>query len=120
MPGSGIQVVRMNFYLHHPVTVMRPIRRFRIRRYCIVIVRPGKKSFTKTEILSHLKLASSWAETREEIKEADPRITDEILEYSPGNEEALFERLRPFFKGEADRYIQNWIEAVSGNAAKSG
>jgi hypothetical protein len=70
--------------------------------------------------LQQLKLSSSWSETKEKIKEADPRITDDVLDYKVGEEEQLIARLQPFFKTRDSQYIKDWIEAISSNTVKSG
>jgi hypothetical protein len=68
----------------------------------------------------HLKLSTSWDETREKIKEANPDITDDMLNYQPGKDEELLERLLPFFKNKDMKSIQDWIESISANSAKAG
>ncbi|HMI78630.1 MAG TPA: hypothetical protein VK484_07540 [Ferruginibacter sp.] len=66
----------------------------------------------------HLKLEAPWPEVKEKLKEIEFSLTDEDLEYVPGQETALLERL----SGKMDRSIsevKEWIESVSFNKGKA-
>ena len=66
-----------------------------------------------------LNLRSPWHEVRERLKENDISLTDEDLEYRPGNEDELLEKLAGKMnksKGE----VKEYIESVSGNDDKAG
>ena len=61
-----------------------------------------------------LKLEAPWDEVREQLKEIHLELTDADLEYEPGNEQELLERIshkinRDIFETKA------WIESVSHN-----
>ena len=66
-----------------------------------------------------LKLSSSWSETKDRIKENDLSITDEDLEYEPGQEEQLLSRLQlKMNKSRED--VRIWIEVLSANKPRAG
>lgn len=66
----------------------------------------------------HLKLEAPWAEVKEKLKEVDLSITDDDLEYIPGQEAALLERLSRRLGRSTDE-IKGWIESVSFNKGKA-
>jgi len=69
--------------------------------------------------MNHLKLGSPWPVVKERLMENDLNLTEEDLEYEPGREEELLDRLRvKMNKSKED--IQAYIESVSFNRAKSG
>jgi hypothetical protein len=66
----------------------------------------------------HLKLEAPWAEVKEKLKEINLSLTDDDLEYSPGQETALLERLSQKMGRTADE-VRSWIESVSFNKGKA-
>ncbi|HMK05157.1 MAG TPA: hypothetical protein VK489_13225 [Ferruginibacter sp.] len=66
----------------------------------------------------HLKLDAPWAEVKEKLKEIEFSLTDEDLDYVPGQETALLERLsKKMGRNQSD--IKGWIESVSFNKGKA-
>jgi hypothetical protein len=68
---------------------------------------------------SALKLEAPWEEVKEYIKEVNVDITDEDLEYEPGQEEQLLERLSGKL-GKSKQDVRAWIESVSYNKGIAG
>ena len=66
----------------------------------------------------HLKLEAPWEEVKEKLKEVDHLLTDEDLEYKPGQESILLERLSKKLGRSTDE-IRVWIESVSSNKGKA-
>jgi len=62
--------------------------------------------------MSTLKLASPWEEVKEKIKEVNSELTDEDLEYEPGQEDELLQRLSKKMNKDVDA-VKAWIESVS-------
>ena len=58
------------------------------------------------------KLASSWDEVKEKIKEVNAELTDADLVYEPGREKELLERLSRKMHQDVET-IKAWIESVS-------
>jgi hypothetical protein len=69
--------------------------------------------------MNHLKLGSPWPVVKERLMENDLSLTEEDLEYEPGREEELLERLHEKMHKSKEQ-IQAYIESVSFNKAKSG
>lgn len=69
--------------------------------------------------MNHLKLGSPWPVVKERLMENDLSLTDEDLDYEPGREEELLERLQEKMNKSKEQ-IQAYIESVSFNKAKSG
>ena len=66
-----------------------------------------------------LKLESPWEEVKEMLKEVNVNLTDEDLQYEPGKENELLERLSA--KLNMDMFaVKTWIESVSYNQGKAG
>jgi hypothetical protein len=65
-----------------------------------------------------LKIEAPWIEVKEKLKEIDHLITDEDLEYTPGQEDALLERLSKKM-GRSIIEVKTWIESVSFNKGKA-
>ena len=59
-----------------------------------------------------LNLHAPWADVKERLKEANTGLLEEDLEYNPGNEEALLERLAKKMNRTREE-IKGWIESVS-------
>lgn len=68
---------------------------------------------------NQLKLESPWSEVKEQIKEANMEITDEDLQFEPGEENQLLERLSGKI-GKSKEDVKAWIESVSYNKGKAG
>ena len=66
-----------------------------------------------------LNLKSSWEDVKEKLKENDADLSDEDLEYEPGNENALFGRLQTKMKKSIPE-IKEYIESISANKPKAG
>lgn len=66
-----------------------------------------------------LNLKSSWEDVKEMLKENDADLSDEDLEYEPGNEHILFERLQIKMKKSIPE-IRKYIESISANNPKAG
>jgi hypothetical protein len=60
----------------------------------------------------HLKLAASWDEVKERIKEGNAELTDADLVYEPGQEKELLERLSKKMHKDVGA-VKAWIESVS-------
>jgi hypothetical protein len=63
---------------------------------------------------STLRLEAPWPRVKELLKEVNSNLTDEDLEYDPGNETALLERLAKKMNRDTE-HIRGWIESVSAN-----
>lgn len=61
-----------------------------------------------------LILHTPWEEVKEKIKERNIGLTDEDLEYSPGHEEELLERLAAKMNRTKEE-VQRFVESVSFN-----
>ena len=61
-----------------------------------------------------LKLAAPWEEVKEMLKEVNTDLTDEDLEYEPGRDRELLERLANKMNKDV-AYVKDWIESVSSN-----
>ena len=61
-----------------------------------------------------LALHTSWEEVKEKIKERNIGITDEDLDYEPGQEDALLERLAAKME-RSKEYVKGFIESISYN-----
>ena len=66
-----------------------------------------------------LRLSSSWEEVREKLKETNVNLTDEDLDYQPGKEDELLERLQKKINKPKDE-IRELIESVAVNQGKAG
>ena len=65
-----------------------------------------------------LQLTRSWEEVKEDLKENNVYLTDEDLDYQPGEEDQLLERLeRKMKKSKAE--IRALIESISSNDGKA-
>ena len=67
---------------------------------------------------AQLKLEAPWAEVKEKLKEIHISLSDADLEYLPGQEAALLERLSHKLGRSADE-VKAWIESVSFNKDKA-
>ena len=65
------------------------------------------------------RLGSSWEEVKELMKEVNIHLTDDDLEYQPGQEDDLLERLQKKIPGSKED-IRILIESISFNDGKAG
>jgi uncharacterized protein YjbJ (UPF0337 family) len=63
---------------------------------------------------TNLKLAAPWEEVKERLKEVQADLSDEDLDYEPGQETALLERVAKKIGKNTD-HVKAWIESVSAN-----
>jgi uncharacterized protein YjbJ (UPF0337 family) len=66
-----------------------------------------------------LRLAVPWDEVKEKLKEAHIDLTDEDLDYEPGKEDELLDRLQQKIN-KSKEAIQGWIESISMNEGMAG
>ncbi len=66
-----------------------------------------------------LKLKVPWETVKERIKENDSNLTDEDLEYIPGKEEELIQRLEKIMNRSRDQVVA-YIESISYNEDLAG
>jgi len=66
-----------------------------------------------------LNLRSSWEDVKEKLKENDAELSDEDLEYTPGKENELFERLSGKMNKSVNE-VKEYIESISANKSKAG
>ena len=66
-----------------------------------------------------LKLQAPWEKVKERMKENDISLTDEDLEYIPGKEEELIQRLEKIMNRSRDQVIA-YIESISSNEHLAG
>ena len=64
------------------------------------------------------KLEQPWDVVREHLKENNINLTDEDLEYRPGHEEELLERLEKKMHLGRERIIE-LIESISSNQGRA-
>lgn len=66
-----------------------------------------------------LKLTAPWEEVKERMKDNDITLTDADLEYEPGKEEELLNRLEKVIKKSREQVIA-YIESISSNKDLAG
>ncbi|MNC95945.1 hypothetical protein D3C83_131850 [compost metagenome] len=66
-----------------------------------------------------LKLQAPWEKVKERMKENDISLTDEDLEYIPGKEEELLQRLEKKVNRSRDQIVA-YIESISSNENLAG
>jgi uncharacterized protein YjbJ (UPF0337 family) len=66
----------------------------------------------------HLHLKDSWENVKEKLKENDHRLTDEDLDYIPGNEDALLEKLSKKLHRSQEE-VKDYVESISSNKGKA-
>ena len=66
-----------------------------------------------------LKLQAPWETVKERMKENDINLTNEDLEYIPGKEEELLQRLEKIMNRSRDQVIA-YIESISSNEDLAG
>lgn len=65
-----------------------------------------------------LKLHKPWEYVREDLKENNIELTDEDLDYQPGEEDQLLERLAKKMKLSKEK-IKELIESISANEGRA-
>lgn len=68
--------------------------------------------------MDKLKLQRPWNETKEKLKEVNPELGEEDLQYDEAHPEALIQRLAKRM-GRDEDHIRTWIESVSANSSKA-
>ena len=68
---------------------------------------------------STLRLDVPWEIVKEKMKENDSSLTDADLEYEPGNEELLIQRLEKLMNKPRHQIIA-YIESISSNEDLAG
>jgi hypothetical protein len=68
---------------------------------------------------NRLNLRSPWPEVRERLKENDINLTDQDLEYQPGQDNELIDRLARKMNKDP-RMVKEYIESVASNEDKAG
>jgi hypothetical protein len=66
-----------------------------------------------------LQFHSSWESLREKIKETNTTLTDGDLEYIPGREDELCDRLAEKLHKNKEELI-GWLESLDENKAMAG
>ena len=66
-----------------------------------------------------LKVETSWEEVKEKMKDNDFSLTDADLEYEPGKEEELLNRLQKAMNKSREQVIA-YIESISSNKDLAG
>lgn len=65
-----------------------------------------------------LKLQKPWEEVKEDLKETNIELTDEDLQYQPGEEDQLLSRLEKKLNLSKQR-VKELIESISYNEGKA-
>ena len=66
-----------------------------------------------------LKLQAPWEKVKERMKENDISLTDKDLDYIPGKEEELIQRLQKLMNRSREQVIA-YIESISSNEHLAG
>lgn len=66
-----------------------------------------------------LRLQAPWETVKEKMKENDINLTDADLEYEPGNEEDLLQRLEKLMNKPREQIVA-YIESISSNEGLAG
>ena len=66
-----------------------------------------------------LRLQATWEKVKERMKENDINLTDADLEYEPGKEEDLLQRLEKVMNKSRQQVIA-YIESISSNEDLAG
>ena len=88
-------------------------------RFGVVDKQFGQKYNTMKDQPVILKLEAPWEEVKERLKDNDITLTDEDLEYTPGREEELVERLERKMNKPREQVIA-YIESISSNQDLAG
>lgn len=68
---------------------------------------------------NRLKLEAPWPEVKEKLKEHNYNLTDDDLQYEPGKEDELIERLQNKLGIPAEE-VKALIESISFNTGMAG
>jgi hypothetical protein len=68
---------------------------------------------------NRIQITSPWEKVRERMKENDIHLTDEDLEYIPGKEEELIQRLEKIMNRSRAQVVA-YIESISSNEDLAG
>lgn len=68
--------------------------------------------------MSKLQLHKPWNEVKEQLKEINADLTDDVLKYEEGKEEDLLNRLSGIMNINPDD-VRSLIESVSSNEGKA-
>ena len=66
-----------------------------------------------------LKLKAPWEQVKERLKENNTELTDEDLNYSPGNDGELLDRLASKLKKRPEE-VKALVESISANDDRAG
>ena len=66
-----------------------------------------------------LRLQAPWEKVKERMKENDINLTDAALEWEPGNEDDLLQRLEKLMNKPREQIIA-YIESISSNEGLAG
>jgi len=69
--------------------------------------------------MEKLNLRSDWSQVKERLKENDISLTDEDLEYTPGEEDQLLERLSAKMN-KSKKDVKEYVESISANEDMAG
>ena len=69
--------------------------------------------------MEKLKLQAPWEQVKERLKENDVRLSDEDLDYRPGEEDQFLERLRGKL-GKSKEEVKAYVESISANKDAAG
>ena len=69
--------------------------------------------------MTSLKLQAPWEEVKELLKENNHQLTDDDLNYTPGQEELLLDRLQKKLSMSRDQ-VKDLIESISFNSGIAG
>ena len=68
--------------------------------------------------MSVLQLEAPWEEVKDLLMEAAPQLSDEDLQYTPGEDDELISRLAKKMNRTPEQ-IKGWIESVSHTSGKA-
>jgi len=68
--------------------------------------------------MSVLQLEAPWEEVKDLLMEAAPQLSEEDLQYTPGEDDELISRLAKKMNRTPEQ-IKGWIESVSHTSGKA-
>ncbi len=66
-----------------------------------------------------LNINLPWDEVKEKLLESEPLLTDKDLDYTPGKEEELLDRLAKKMDRSRE-HVKGWIESVAFTEGRAG
>ena len=69
--------------------------------------------------MEKLRLNAPWEQVKERLKENDVHLSDEDLDYSPGQEDELLDRLTKKL-GKSREEVRMYVESISANEDAAG